>query len=288
MCLAIFKPKNQKFPATAELKKAWNQNPHGAGLAIVDNGKVKIIKGLMEFSELTGLIDSLDGLTAFDVVLHFRWATSGPSTPPPELTHPFPVSTKNDDFRKLYCEADKAIIHNGVMFSPMTRDYSDTAIFSRYMSRKPGLTVEEIKALIGPDRLAIVTGAGVELIGTWIEDDGIFHSNNSLLWKPNYSSKYWDDFDREYFGEEKSTVPLSKFSDPHYWSDDLNDDFIHASDLVGLENCPHCGSEETEFIGVRTKTMECLHCGTVYNEEFMMVGNTYRAKKIKKTKKQRA
>lgn len=274
MCLAIFKPKNKAFPKTDLLKNAWENNPDGAGLAIVENDHVKIIKGIMTFKALKNILKNND-LKNKDVVLHFRWSTSG--TIIPELTHPFPVSRSNKDLKALSIETEKAIIHNGVMFSPIGKEYSDTAIFSKYMALKKDLSNEEIKAIIGVDRMAIATISGVELIGSWSSISGVMFSNTysiepKIVWDapaPKFSdSAFWDS--RK---EEKGY--LSSFDDPFYWSE-------NAAMVGGLEYCPHCDSDNTELIGINQTVAECLDCGSVYNDTHFLEAKNNNTSKLKK------
>lgn len=253
MCLAIFKPKNEKFPALDVLQRAWKTNPHGAGLAIVENGKVKILKGFMTLEDFYTVLCE-ENLKALDVVIHFRWSTSGSVIP--ELCHPFPVSKSNADLKALSMVTDKALIHNGVMFQPKINDYSDTAIFSRYMAHAAPDN-KTIREIIGNDRLAIVTGLGVNLIGDWNLIDGCVFSNL-------YSTAI-----------EEETHIKEKISYKESWAfDDLrNDPYYFSEDYVGhedLEFCPSCDSDYVEMIGVNSIACECLDCGTIFNEtEFL-------------------
>lgn len=268
MCLAIYKPKTSKFPSKATLKTAWENNPHGAGLAIITGNEVKIIKGLMTFDELILVIES--GLfNDNEVVIHLRWSTSGSIIP--ELTHPFPVSRDNKDLMSLEIETDKAVIHNGVMFSPKINDYSDTAIFTKFLALKSNITDDEIKSIIKNDRLAIVTKDGVNLYGNWEIIDGLFYSNTYSL-KTSYSWSYKSNKKNKKASfeiDEYYSIPESENFDRYFY--DSRYDYL---DHNGLDYCPHCDSGNTEIIGINSHVMECLDCGSVYNEtDFLIVGD---------------
>lgn len=250
MCLAIFKPKNKEMPSFKTLENAWQNNPDGAGLAIVNGDEVRIIKGLMTLEDLI-LELSHDYLTGLDVVIHFRWATSGHVSP--EMTHPFPVSTDNYDLKSLRIDTDTAIIHNGVMFSPkLNSGYSDTAIFTKYYALKNGLTDKEINQIIGSDRLAIASKNGVRLIGSWHEIDGLHYSNLGSFESRSYKSFNDSFLDDPYF-----------YSSDYAFFDSRRDSFFDNEDL---QICPCCESHDVEIIGIRSLAIECLDCGAVFND----------------------
>jgi predicted glutamine amidotransferase len=227
MCLAIFKPANKSFNRD-HITTAWRNNPHGAGLAIRTKNAVEIYKGFMTLDGLSSFLnDNESFLEAHDVVLHLRWSTSG--TIKPGLCHPFPASKNNNDLLALELVTDTALIHNGVMFQPNLNDYSDTAIFSRYFAHfAPSL--KQINKVIKNDRLAIVTKDGVKMLGFWEVKGDCFYSNTYSLETNNYNFDFKDDYLKEYFFE-----------------------------------CPICGSESVDHIGINSNAHECLDCHSVFN-----------------------
>lgn len=235
MCLAIFKPASKAFDYK-KIETAWENNPHGAGVAVRDNGAVTIAKGFMTLSELTDFLKTNESfLRSRDVVLHLRWSTSGKIIP--ELTHPFPISHSLKKIMSLDCITDRAIIHNGVMFSPRTNSFSDTAIFSRLFAFGDGLNEAQILSVIGDDRLAIVSGDGVKMIGEWHMIEDCFYSNLYSL-----NSNKWDKWDEKFFSAANS-----------------------------IYKCPICESDEVEKIGVYSNAHECLECHAVFNHtEYFM------------------
>jgi len=72
-------------PDRATLDACHRANPHGAGVAWREEGKVRWFKGL-EPDELEPLIADIPG----EIVIHFRWASVGEVTP--KLCHPFPAT----------------------------------------------------------------------------------------------------------------------------------------------------------------------------------------------------
>jgi len=237
VCLAIFKPAGE-LPPLADIETAWRQNPHGAGMAVRGALEVEIYKGFMDLEGYLEFIrDHIEFFTSHDVVFHLRYSTS--SSVVPGMTHPFPISSKNSDLTDLSISTPMAIIHNGVLFRPIINEYSDTAIFASWISRAAP-TLIEIERVLGPDRLAIVTKDKVQLLGKWEERNGLMYSNLYSVAEYKSDWKWEQDFDK----------------------------FLYSTDL---DNCPHCGSENTECIGVKVEAMECLTCGTIYNSEMEMV-----------------
>lgn len=84
-----------------DLKSAWRDNPHGAGIAYVDRKRVSVKSGLMLASDLDRALASL---TRFNgtIALHLRYATHGGRSR--KNCHPFPVGTSGH-----------YLMHNGVL-----------------------------------------------------------------------------------------------------------------------------------------------------------------------------
>lgn len=304
MCLAIFKPMKTNFPKIEIMREAWSNNPHGAGLAIVTDDGVKILKGIMTFENLMEIIESLD-LVDFEVLLHFRWATSGPDNKPATMTHPFPITKDNTLLKTTELICERALIHNGVMFSPQFSDYSDTAIFARYLSYFPNATEKEIADSIpAGNKVAIATKNGVQLFGHWTVVNGIHYSNLFSMpyertWKNakaktwNKKSRYEIDYDNmenaSKHNENDYALYSARRDDPYYFNDGENylneseNDYVdYSSD--DLDYCPHCDSDNTEMIGVRQNVAECLDCGAVYNETEFIIAPEHVSAKIQTIK----
>lgn len=98
-------------------------HPDGAGFAYVKNGKVEVVKGLMDFDSFyTKYTKTLKRFPNSVYLIHFRTGTGGTITP--ENTHPFYIPKG-------------ALIHNGVMFTPDDKTgRSDTAILSETIGAK--------------------------------------------------------------------------------------------------------------------------------------------------------
>jgi hypothetical protein len=195
MCIIAYKPENVKMPEYETLRTCFENNDDGAGYMFAYGGKVRIVKGLMTFSDF---IISLDKAVArygekLAFVLHFRWSTQAGVRR--DCTHPFPLSKSMTDLRKLTTECEIGIAHNGIisLTSSFKKDitYSDTMEFiADYLSliiktrdyHKSADTLRLIERL-SESKLAILDGGGhCELTGgDWLLDNGVYYSNDGYL-----------------------------------------------------------------------------------------------------------
>lgn len=75
MCTAIFKPKNIVIDPKV-LQKSFLKNPHGAGIAYVDQDKVKVQKGFFTLEDFFKAYDIISSNKA--MLIHFRLASMEP------------------------------------------------------------------------------------------------------------------------------------------------------------------------------------------------------------------
>ena len=95
MCVICFKPVGVRLPPTWALEESNRNNPHGAGFAVAEPDRARIIikKGFRSALALEeALVKTIRemGRTQLGVqaVIHFRWATRG--TKSGGNCHPFP------------------------------------------------------------------------------------------------------------------------------------------------------------------------------------------------------
>lgn len=151
-----------------DLARAWEQNPHGAGIAYLEQGKVRTYKGLMTLGHTEAAIASVKtrGLLA----VHFRLATHG--APTPRNTHPFRVGN------------GEALLHNGILSAFGKSGHggaSDSADLARILAKIAPADRAKILASL-PGMFALVTPrarGGVALFGSkaWSEFKGVRASN---------------------------------------------------------------------------------------------------------------
>ncbi|MCL2771342.1 MAG: hypothetical protein FWD89_03435 [Firmicutes bacterium] len=193
MCVIIAKPSGKEMPKKTVLEKCWHSNIDGAGFSVTQkDGSILIKKGFMNFPDFFSAVSTCE--KSDTVVIHFRRTTQG--TTNPGLTHPFPLdfSKREERMRELAINTCCAVSHNGDIPMTGTRkfrksfpDSSDTEIFVRdYMPKlvekledlKDSTKLEILQALIGPtSKLAIHTKEGIQLVGWFDEQDGVYFSN---------------------------------------------------------------------------------------------------------------
>lgn len=199
MCIVCSSAAGVPQPTSAQIRRMFATNPHGAGYMTARGGTVQISKGYMDIDGFLKAIEA-EAFTAADpVVYHFRISTQAGTTP--EMTHPFPLSSRLSDMTELdITSCPVGIAHNGII--PMTTDrkdsYSDTARFiTQYLVkilrdpedlRDPG--IHRILEELTHSRLAIMDGSGyIAHVGSWItESNGLRFSNSSYM---PISSKYF-------------------------------------------------------------------------------------------------
>lgn len=224
MCIIAYKPINVSFPSNDTLKTCFENNPDGAGFMYPAEDGVHIHKGFMTFKSFKKAIAPLRNKN-IPVVMHFRITTHGGTSP--EMTQPFPCTSKTKKLKKLDSLSRVGIAHNGII--DMTRDakeISDTALFiKRYASflikdanyYKDERIPRMIEEMMG-SKMAILSKDGhVEILGKgWKHtDDGMWYSNDSYEpwnWRDYYKSfkkgmyAYdWDDYyDQDWYDPKKS------------------------------------------------------------------------------------
>lgn len=235
------------MPNEATLKECFRCNKDGAGYMFPEDGKVQIKKGFMTFDALnTSLKADYERLgSATPFVLHFRIGTHGGNNQ--ANTHPFPLSKNMSDLRQLYCRTNCGIAHNGIISLTSTRtteyveeydeklkcmvqhykpaDYSDTMKFitdylSLIIQNKNWYTNEDNITLIekligGSNKLAIMNADGhTTLIGSFIEDNGVFYSNSS--YKVYDYSRSWNyDWDNNTSGHFLKNDPNYEYDEKY-------------------------------------------------------------------------
>lgn len=200
MCIIAYKPAGVKFPSDDILKTCFQNNKDGAGFMYPTKDGVRIKKGFMTYEDFDKAIKPLKNSFGLPVVMHFRISTHAGVNP--EMTQPFPVTSKTRKLKSTDTISRVGIAHNGII--SMTNDakeISDTALFiKRYASflirdveyYKDKRIPEMIEAMIGSRMAILSTDGHVELLGTgWKTDEnGMWFSNDSYKsWKSRYNFK---------------------------------------------------------------------------------------------------
>jgi hypothetical protein len=181
MCVILVCPETVR-PKPEVLYACHEANPHGAGVAWREAGRVRWQKNLTA-GEVMTLLKKLEG----EVVVHFRWASVGGVDP--RLCHPFPITPKASV--SLSGMADNVLFHNGTW-----SDYPD-ALERLERHRKeplPGGPMSDTRAAAlvvhtaGADVLHRMSGRWVwmnaertRLFGPWEEWKGMQVSNTHFV-----------------------------------------------------------------------------------------------------------
>jgi predicted glutamine amidotransferase len=202
MCIIVYKPNNTPMPDYGILMNCFDSNPDGAGYMYQDNNSNKVIinKGFMSFDSFITAIENLSNnidITALNLVMHFRYATQGSINS--ANCHPFPITAKVKQLQQTTITVNTAIVHNGVI--PFCSNYnsrsklSDTQIFIRdYLSKMNNSTLfnPAVLALIEEStgsKFAFMSYNRIELIGNFIEDRGIYYSNDTYKLSRRYKKQ---------------------------------------------------------------------------------------------------
>ena len=195
MCIIAYKPLNVAFPEEYILHNCFDNNDDGAGFMYAFNGEVHIHKGYETFEKFMAALNKARAITGDKVpyVMHFRIATQGYER---TMTHPFPLSSKMENLKRLHYKCSIGVAHNGILdiTSDGAKTYSDTMKFiTDYLSNiiqsydwyKNKRTKKLIEYLIDGSRLAILDAhSHCELMGKgWESDKDVYYSNHTWAYK---------------------------------------------------------------------------------------------------------
>jgi len=195
MCIICVKPKNKAIPSVELLNECFKNNPHGAGIMYPQNGKIRVLKGLMDIESVLNALNQIPNAKNIPIVIHFRFATHGDKSA--ENTHPFPLSGDYNDLIKLDTEVYRAMVHNGIMYQYGSKSarLSDSAFFAKLLS---GLQSDKaIKRAVEAHRnygkFVIMSaddknGAKLLRVGDFVKFEGCFWSNGGFkrtIWITN-------------------------------------------------------------------------------------------------------
>ena len=222
MCIAIYKPMGVEMPELKTFENCWESNSDGAGYAVRKDGQCHIHKGIMQWEDFEKIYDTkLKKMKDYDVLLHFRIHTHGGVNK--ENTHPFPITTNVKQLGKTYTVCPRCMIHNGVLpITPRKSSISDTAEMALRIAES-GLTSDKVEALIGEflgtNKIALMNGIKVILMGDWILDKGVYYSNKTYSYSAyaaysgtGYDKEWWKRYGYNTYDEYKQA-----------WEDDYAD-----------------------------------------------------------------
>jgi hypothetical protein len=205
----------KRFLTKDEFNSCWNTSPDGVGFAYMSGGKVFATKGLMNKNKAWKRYKKIPVIPH---VIHFRIGTSGDVCR--ELTHPFVVSPRSDDFAE-YNGRRPILFHNGVIYG-WESDFLSYLVEGDISYKGKMRTLSDTKALaiMLADKAKVIDEATLDVftkelpkssgkyaiifpeygehgttatIGEFIKDNGVHFSNSTYKWSYNltqWGSKY--------------------------------------------------------------------------------------------------
>lgn len=241
MCIIVAKEKGVKLPSKETLETCFKRNSDGAGFMYVQDGKVVIDKGYMDFKSFYKRIKKLQkrfksDLTDKALVMHFRIGTSGENDK--ATTHPFPISSNSEDLRKTYFKTDLGMAHNGIISNYVYgKGLSDTQNFvkdfvsvlkdldNKFLLNKRVINL--LDKTCGSKLCFLDNKENIYYIGDFVEDEGIKYSNTTYKVVKATPSSYhygslgygYDDYDYSCWKDYK---PIMKTEDVRTVEDFVN------------------------------------------------------------------
>lgn len=234
MCIIVVKEKGQEMPNNEILENCFERNPDGAGIMYNDKDRVIIKKGFMNVKELEKELEKIEDIKNKGLVIHFRIGTSGTNSA--GNTHPYEITKKFWNYKKLDSACDLAVAHNGIIskYTPKGQNkhnFNDTQLYIlKRLASLPAGFYKDNKTLekIGEEtnsRFAFLDSKGnITTCGSgWLTDKGIKYSNSSYIkYDFNYSSKYASGFYDDFY--------YNDFSNTYGWEFNTFTDMAHVLD----------------------------------------------------------
>jgi predicted glutamine amidotransferase len=194
MCVIVVKTSHGTPISMTDYEKMFNSNKDGAGIAYIENGRLKIVKGLMTFAEFKAAYNSVPHLNKSTVICHFRWGTQGSKIK--SNTHPF-VHNGN------------VLFHNGVIsmtnYNQIERIRNDRTDSEQFLIDHSD-NIDEFCKKEHASKFVIVKNNKVYFFGDFTYRDGNYYSN--LHWEysyvryaaplTTYNNEYDDDYEDSY------------------------------------------------------------------------------------------
>jgi len=221
MCIIIAKNKVGRLPSETELMNSFENNNDGAGFMYVDNGKVVIDKGYMNYEgfikHYRTLLDKYNNFKNKSLVIHCRIGTSGKNNK--GNTHPYPITDKVKLLRTRHLSRESiGIAHNGIIHGygtatglNDTQEYISKFLYPLYFHYRDFYKNKDMLYQMEQatnSKFAILDKTDdIYLVGNFIEDKGLYFSNNTYKDYGGYfkyDSKYYDDYYDDYYRDEEN------------------------------------------------------------------------------------
>ena len=226
MCIVIYAPAGVVVPEE-HFENSFIGNSDGAGIMYNDKENVIIKKGFMKYQDF--LDYAVNVPEDCDRVYHFRIATAGKISK--EVCHPYPVV---NNIKAMLCTdvvCDVAAAHNGIIswcnpVKQLQSNVSDSMVFLSsylYPHRNTIFKSESFREIISHasgSKFAFMNKTSVKLVGSFIEENGVFYSNSSYKSRvfPYYNGGYYggkyDSWD--YIEDGEDILPYSYYGKGYY------------------------------------------------------------------------
>lgn len=209
MCIIVAKAKGASMCEREILRTCFTNNANGAGIMWNQERKVHIRKGFMDWESFNAFFKELStqiSLKDTGVVCHFRITTHGKTSP--QNCHPFPISNRIRDLKKLSMTTDVGVMHNGIIPIKTIHNLSDTQTYilkRLYNIKKAHPRFLESKRIMSQiegeisSKMAFLTSDGsLYTIGEFVEQKGVLYSNRSFEERLFYDldwlkyDEFWD------------------------------------------------------------------------------------------------
>lgn len=291
MCIIVSKEKGYNLPKKEILKNCFENNPDGAGFMYVNNNKVHIEKGFMDFENLYNRLLQLDKILDLknkNLVLHFRIGTSGKNDG--ATCHPYPICEQSKYLKAQKVACNIAMVHNGIISNYAYKNgdvLNDTQNFIKdfvsilYSLNANFLKFDKIKDLLYNEcqktKLCFLDkNDNLTYIGDFEEVEGIKYSNGSYkkyTWKNSYKNYgIYDDFYDSYYDcnfdylNKKNTVTLKT----GLYYENYKKELIELDDLYVLDK----HNNLYELIDEFDDTLELMLLASnviIYDEKYQIV-----------------
>jgi len=193
MCIILFKAPSLPIEYSL-LASSFLANPDGAGLMFPQGGKVRVVKGFMDFASLESFLqDNESWLVGLPINFHFRLRTHGATNQ--ANCHPYPITRDHRQLGLVDGLVKVALMHNGIIpstLAPNDPSLSDTAIFIRnHVARRRGKRKQLAALRHTPDwnKFALMDGTGhTTFIGRF---DSPISAHSYFVSNTSYLSKLW-------------------------------------------------------------------------------------------------
>ncbi len=211
MCVIVAKEKDIEMPDRNILKTCFNNNPDGAGIMWNQENMIQIRKGFMDWNSFDNFLDELSDqvdLKNCGVCMHFRIKTHGKTSP--QNCHPFPISSRIKDLKKLELKTDIGVVHNGIIPIKPIYNLSDTQTYilkRMYNVKKhyPSFLKEkhimsQIEKEISSKVAFLASDGSIYTIGEFAENEGVLYSNRSFE-EYSYYNFSWYGYDNYFYSK---------------------------------------------------------------------------------------